>query len=298
MNKKTAIYYDDKNIFKILNNSKRYSGEFLNNLVKIIKIKNNSIIDTRTFLLNLYLNEKYSLEDVILFVKKHDNSIKLNKSNLLYFWKFKGEKDKNVSEREKAHKYSNLKNIKSKILIEKWKDTQFREKNISSRIKTYKTEDYKNKRSKISIRIWEENRENFLKTNNFICNNPMKNEEYKKKNLESKINNFPEKFARNRVYSDNFKDRKIRKQILLEQYNKCGNCEIDRDVYIKENNPTSNRNIFQLHHIDHNTNNDDRLNLIYLCHKCHSIESGNMGEKEKEWIKILKNKNLEILSQN
>jgi hypothetical protein len=75
-----------------------------------------------------------------------------------------------------------------------------------------------------------------------------------------------------------FYDKNYRELILNEQYCKCGECGI------------SNTDAkFHLHHIDYNKLNDERTNLIFLCHSCHSKTTNSNRDK---WINYytLKNK--------
>jgi len=47
---------------------------------------------------------------------------------------------------------------------------------------------------------------------------------------------------------------------------------------------------FDVHHIDYNKKNNDPLNLITLCHSCHT----GTNHKRKKWIKYFKDSNLKI----
>jgi len=75
-----------------------------------------------------------------------------------------------------------------------------------------------------------------------------------------------------------FYDKHYREIILNEQDCKCAECHIS-------NTDAS----FHLHHIDYNKLNDERNNLIFLCHSCHSKTTNSNRDK---WINYytLKNK--------
>lgn len=59
--------------------------------------------------------------------------------------------------------------------------------------------------------------------------------------------------------TEKFYNKEYRLQILKEQNFCCGNCDVE-----------NTKRLFHLHHIDYNKQNDNRNNLIFLCHNCHS----------------------------
>ena len=75
-----------------------------------------------------------------------------------------------------------------------------------------------------------------------------------------------------------FYDKHYREIILNEQDCKCAECHI-----------SNTDATFHLHHIDYNKLNDERSNLIFLCHSCHSKTTSSNRDK---WINYytLKNK--------
>lgn len=74
-----------------------------------------------------------------------------------------------------------------------------------------------------------------------------------------------------------FYDKHYRELILNEQNSKCAECGIGN---------TNSK--FHLHHIDYNKLNDNRENLIFLCHSCHSKTTNS---KRNKWIKYYTDKN-------
>ena len=93
----------------------------------------------------------------------------------------------------------------------------------------------------------------------------------------------------NKIY-DNIKSERTRKfynkdyrlQILKEQECKCGNCDIE-----------NTRRHFHLHHIDYVKKNDNRYNLIFLCHNCHSKTT--FAKDRQFYIKYYKKINKKII---
>jgi hypothetical protein len=74
-----------------------------------------------------------------------------------------------------------------------------------------------------------------------------------------------------------FYDKHYRELILNEQNSKCAECGIG-----------NSNSKFHLHHIDYNKLNDNRENLIFLCHSCHSKTTNS---KRNKWIKYYTDKN-------
>lgn len=71
-------------------------------------------------------------------------------------------------------------------------------------------------------------------------------------------------------YTIKFKNSKFRLQILSEQNHKCG---------CPDCNSTNKDIQFHLHHIDYDKSNDYRVNLIFLCNKCHSKTTNCLDRK-------------------
>lgn len=85
-------------------------------------------------------------------------------------------------------------------------------------------------------------------------------------------------------YTAKFRDSSFRYQILTEQHNICAECNVH-----------NSKALFHLHHIDYDKKNDNRENLIFLCHSCHSKTVNNNRSHWKEYYSI---KQKEIINES
>lgn len=85
------------------------------------------------------------------------------------------------------------------------------------------------------------------------------------------------------LYTKKFYNKEFRQQILIEQKDLCGSCNLK--LFKKHK---------QLHHINFEKTDDNRENLIYLCPTCHGKTKNRTIFKET--IEFLKNRNKMIIN--
>ena len=94
------------------------------------------------------------------------------------------------------------------------------------------------------------------------------------------------------TYGPEFNDR-LRQQIFERDHGICQVCKLHKEqlqFLFKRNNW-----IFHIHHIDYNKKNNDPINLLLLCIKCHLITNGNRNYWENYFKSLIGNKSKELI---
>jgi hypothetical protein len=81
----------------------------------------------------------------------------------------------------------------------------------------------------------------------------------KLKRLNNELDNYDYSILKKRDFNHGVNTH-LRHLILKRDNWKCKNCEVE----------LGNISLLEIHHIDHNTNNNNPKNLITLCRKCHN----------------------------
>lgn len=92
---------------------------------------------------------------------------------------------------------------------------------------------------------------------------------------------FKEEFKKKNWYQPSFYEKKLRTEILERQNFSCGMCGAD----VKSGSP-------HLHHINYKKSDCSKVNLIFICPRCHGKTNSNrefweklLTEKQEEYIK-------------